>query len=287
MKFSYRQEFATEPIAEALRRRGWQTIPSDRPEEALLDASADIVMAPALEYGRSLGPVDYALVPGFGITTRGFAGLLKLVFNKGLVSFSSLAVKRADAAEALVARMILVEKHDIEPAIVSVAEDAALEEMLAVADAALLAGEDAVFRAGSSTSLLDLTDEWEDAMETPLPYMLAWGRVGMVPQSAIDELQSARDEAVLMFADRAAQHPMSSQANTFYQHYLRGAISYTFGEAELAAVDSFFRYAFYHSIITDIPTIKLLPDGEPAITPSRPQSDASKGNEGSDQSKQQ
>lgn len=257
----------------------------DRPEEALIDGSADIVLAPALEYARALGLIDYALVPGIGITTRGFAGLLKLLFNKGLVGFSSLAVRRADAAETLVARMILVEKHDIDPKIVQLGEEATLETMLASADSALLAGDDAIFNAGTSTSLLDLSDEWEDAMESPLPYMLAWGRIGAVPRQAIDEMQAARDEAVLLFADRAAQHPLSREANVFYQHYLRGAISYTFGEQELAAVDSFFRYAFYYSVVSDIPTLKFLPDGELAGTPAPPQGPGTAG--GPDQSNQQ
>lgn len=285
MKLSYRKEFATEPIAEALRRRGWETIASDRPEEALLNGSADVVLAPALEYGRGLGLVDYALVPGIGITTRGFAGLLKLVFNKGLVGFSSLAVRHAAAPETLVARMILVEKHDIDPKIVQAGEEAGLETMLASADSALLAGDDAIFNAGGNPSLLDLSDEWEDAMDSPLPYMLAWGRIGEVSQGVIDQMQAARDEAVLLLADRAALHPDSGQANIFYQNYLRGAVSYTLGEAELAAVDSFFRYAFYYSVVSDIPTLKFLPDGEPAGMPAPPQNGGS--TNGPDQPNQQ
>lgn len=287
MRFAYRKEFATEPIAEALRRRGWETVATDRPEAGLLDDGADIIMAPALEYGRSLGLVDYALVPGFGIVTGGFAGLLKLVFNRRLVNFSSLAVKDRQGAETSIARMVLVEKHDIDPRIVTVAPDATLEEMLARTDAALLVGDDAIFNAGSSTSLLDLSDEWEDTVEEPLPYMLAWGRIGAVPASAIAELLAARDEAVLMLADRAALHPMSNEANIFYQHYLRGEITYTLGEAGLAAVDAFFRYAFYYSVVADMPALKLLPDGEPAVVPSRPEKSGPGESGGPDQSQQQ
>lgn len=287
MRFSYRKEFATEPIAEALRRRGWEGVVSDHPGKALLDNSADIIIAPALDYARSLGLVDYALVPGFGIITGGFAGMLKLVFNRGLVNFSSLAVRDATAAETAIARMVLMEKHDIDPRIITVPEGTSLDAMLQHADAALLAGDDAIFNAGARTTLLDLSDEWEDAMEAPLPYMLAWGRTGEVPQGAIDELLAARDEAVLTLADRAAQHQQSAEANVFYQRYLRGDITYTLDVAGLAAADVLYRYAFYYSVIADMPALKLLPEGEPAMIPIRPENGNPGRADAPDQSQQQ
>jgi predicted solute-binding protein len=268
MKFAYRKEFATESLAEALRRRGWETITTEHPEELLSRGVADIAFTSPLRFAQAIGSVDHAIVPGISITTRGFAGLLKLVFNKGLVSFESVAIKNPTGAEAVIAMMILAEKHDIEPRVVPVAADASLDAMLAAADCALLVGDDAIFNSGGSSSLLDLTDEWEDVVEAPLPYMIAWGRVGAVPQAAIDELAAARDEAVLLLADAAAQHANAAAANTFYQRYLRGEISYTLNESEIAALDAFFRYAFYYSAITDIPTIKLLPDGELANFPA-------------------
>lgn len=268
MKFAYRKEFATEPVAEALRRRGWETIALEHSEELLARFEADIVFTSPIEFARSLGVVDFALVPGVSITTRGFAGMLRLVFNKGLVSFESIAVKDPGSAEALIALMILAEKHDIVPRVVAVPVDATVDAMLAAADCALLVGDDAIFNTGANRSLLDLTDEWEDVVESPLPYMIAWGRIGAVPQAAIDELAAARDEAVLTLADHAARSVQPAEANAFYQNYLRGAISYTLNDAETAALDAFFRYAFYYSAISDIPAIKLLPDGELASFPA-------------------
>ncbi|MDB5033224.1 MAG: hypothetical protein JWQ98_465 [Chlorobi bacterium] len=270
MRFAYRKEFATEPIADALGRRGWEIVATDHPGELVNQGEADIALTPSLEYAHAIGVVDYALVPGLAITTRGFAGLMRLAFNKGLISFGSMAVKDPTAAEIAIARIVLSEKHDIVPKIVKVAPDASIADMLAVADCALVVGDEAIFAASSHTSALDLTDEWEDAVEAPLPYMVAWGRVAMVAQGALDDLTAARDEGVLTLADRAALHPQSAQANAFYQRYLRGEIDYTMGEPEFQALDALYRYAFYHLHIPDIPAIKLLPDGEPATTPTRP-----------------
>lgn len=222
-----------------------------------------------MDFARAIGVVEFAFVPGLSITTRGFAGLLKLVFNKGLVSFESIAMKNPKGAEGVIALMILAEKHDIEPRIVTLPAEASLDEMLAAADCALLVGDDAIFNSGGSSSLLDLTDEWEDVVEAPLPYMVAWGRIGAIPAAAIEELAAAREEAVLTLADCAAQHQQTVAANAYYQRYLRGEISYTLNESETAALDAFFRYAFYYSAISDIPTIKFLPDGELANFPAQ------------------
>ena len=136
--------------------------------------------------------------------------------------------------------------------------------MLAAADCALVVGDDAIFGTAGYTSLLDLTDEWGDAVEAPLPYMIAWGRVGTLSPERLADFTAARDEAVLTFADRVARHPRSAEANAFYQHYLRGEVDYVLGTEEIAALDTFYRYAFFHSAIVDIPAIKFLPDGEPA-----------------------
>lgn len=268
MIFAYRKEFATEPIAEALRRRGWQTVASDHPEELLARGEASIAFAPPLELARSIGVLEYALVPQVAITTRGFAGLAVLVFNKGLTSFGSIALKKPHDTESIIAVMLLAEKHNIDPKIVPAPEDASIADMLALADCALLVGDDAIFDANGNRSLLDLTDEWEDVVEAPLTYMVAWGRTGEVPQAALDDLAAARDEAVLTFADRASQHSQPDAANAFYQRYLRGEIEYDLGPAELAALDAYFRYAFYYTVITDIPALKLLPDGTPAEYPA-------------------
>jgi predicted solute-binding protein len=270
VKFAYRTEFATEPLARALEMRGWETIPADRPGDLLLAGEADVVLTPALDYARCLGLVDYALVEGFGIFTAGFAGLIEILFNKHLVSFQSLAVKDAAAAETIVAKVLLSEKHDIVPKLIQVGRGASLQEMLAAADSALLAGDDAIFEKSGNPSLLDVSDEWEDTTETPLPYMLAWGRVQEVPQGALDDLLAARDQAVLLLPDHVARHSSAEQANVFYQRYLRGNIRYSMENGDIRALDAFFRYAFYHGAIADIPAIKFLPDGAPADLPAPP-----------------
>lgn len=260
MRLLYTPEFMLDPIAEDLASRDWDVGHSDNPGADLVEGKADIVITPALDYGRHLGMVDYALIPGFGVTAGGFAGVMKIVFNAGLETIDRLAVRDASHASVIIAQMLLVEKHGIEPDLVEVSGDADLSVMLEVADGALLSGDDALFSPASLTQVLDLADEWEDVNETFLPYALAWGREGIVPQPVIDEFLAARDQAVLTLADRSVGHTHQAEAAEFYQRYLKGDIRYALTETEATDVlNPLFHYAFYHGIINDIPSIKFLP----------------------------
>lgn len=266
MRLRYKDEFLLRPIADVLALRGWDVAPSTNPGEDLIEGRADLVLAPALDYGRFLGLVDYSLVPGFGVTARGFAGIMKVVFNTGLGTISTLAVRNAHSAATLIATIILVEKHGIEPQLVEVEEDADISVMLEVADGALLTGDEAIFASPTLTNALDLADEWEDITEHALPYALAWGKTGRIPQAVLDEFLKARDEAVLTLADRTSGHEQAELAAAFYQRYLRGDIAYSLPEEEANDVlTPIFHYAFYHGIINDIPAIKYLP-GEDSQT---------------------
>ncbi|MBC8144080.1 MAG: hypothetical protein H7X80_00765 [bacterium] len=269
MRFAYRKEFATEPLARVLQQRGWIVMAYDDPAQALLDHSADIVLTPALDYARNVGIVDYALTPGVGIVTSGFAGVNKLLFKPGLTDFTTIATRDVSSSDTMIARIVLSEKHNIEPTFIA-APAASVEEMLKRADAAFLAGDDAVFDLTGMHSYLDLTDEWEDLSGTPLPYMIAWGRVGLVDEAMLADFTSARDAAVLTIADSAARHAHSAEANAFYERYLRGSIRYTLEDADLVGLDALYRFAFYYALVSDVPSIKYLPDGEPANIPEPP-----------------
>jgi predicted solute-binding protein len=263
MRFAYRPEYASEVFATSLRERRWETIAHPAPGELLLAGSAEIVMTPPIEYATSLGVVDYALVPGVGIATRGFAGLIKLAFNRGLVNIETVATSDVESSESVLSQIILSEKHDLDPTFVA-RKESDCAAMLGSADAALLVGDDALFRCPADIPHFDLTDEWEDMTDGPLPYLITWGRIGSVSQAELDALSEARDAAVLTLADTAARHEHSREAQRFHERYLQGAISYTIGDDELDALDHFYRYAFYYGKIIDIPTIKMLPDGDVA-----------------------
>lgn len=267
MILGYTPQFALEPLVAALQRQGWTLHPTNEPEEMLLADTADVVITSPLEYASSLGVVDYALVPEFGIMTGGFAGLLSLMFKQGLTSINTVAVKQPHGFAALVTKIILLEKYDIEPRCIPLPADSTLDQMVAAADAALLAGDDVIFDASGTRSMFDLSDEWEDMAETMLPYLVAWGRVGRLTQEQLQGFAAAAQEAGLAIPDAAARSVHPTLAGRFHQRYLRGDVRYGLREDDLPGLTTLYRYLFYHGMIQDMPALKYLPNGEPAGTP--------------------
>ena len=267
MRLAYISELLTEPIAEELRKKGWETVASANPGADLAAGKADLVLAPALDYGRHLGVVDYALVPDFGIIARGITGLMRIAFPAGRETLSSIAVRSMKSASSILAGIILIEKHGIEPDFVEVSEETDLAVLFEAADGAVLSGDMAINSLPYHPMALDLSDEWEDLTESPLPYLLAWGRVGAVPQEAIDEVLKARDQMTLTFPDRIAQSASPEGLQMIYERYLAGDIQFSLPREEASEIlTPLFHYPFYHGIISDIPTIKFL-DEEPETPP--------------------
>ncbi|MCB0711972.1 MAG: hypothetical protein KDD67_06550 [Ignavibacteriae bacterium] len=259
MRLVYTSELLTEPIAEELRRKGWETIASENPGADVVAGKAEVAIGSALDYSRHLGLTDYALVPDFGIITYGIAGLIRITFPPGRESLSSIAVHSLNSASTILAGILLIEKHGIEPNFVEVSEDADLQVMFEAADGAVLSGDSAINSLPHHSMALDLSDEWEDLTDAPLPYTLAWGRTGHVPSESIDELLKARDQMVLTFPDRIAQSESPEGLQLIYERYLSGSIQFSLPREEASNIlTPLFHYPFYHGIISDIPTVKFL-----------------------------
>jgi predicted solute-binding protein len=261
---AYRRELVTLPIVSALEERGWAARAAADPAAELLAETADIVLTPALDYARNVGVVDFALVPGVGIVCEGVSGLVTLLFNRGLTGLNRIATREPEGAEALVARIILAEKHGLDPQLVGARPDAPLNAMLSSADAALLVGDEAVMGPHEG-SLFDISDEWQDLTESPFPYMLAWGRTGEVDELALDALRAACEEAPRLLPVLAAGHGDGGSA--LAGSVVSGAVRYELRPTDLIGLDTLFRLAFYHGVVTDVASIKYLPDGEPADIP--------------------
>lgn len=270
MILGYTPQFVLEPMVAALQRQGWTLHPTDEPEAMLLAGTADVVITSPMEYASSLGLVDYALVPQFGVMTGGFAGMLKLIFNQGLASINTVAVRQPDGFPALVARIILLEKYDLTPRFIPIPDGSNLDQMLALADAALIAGDEAIFDASGKRSMFDLSDEWEDMAETMLPYLLAWGRIGRLTEPQLQGFAVAAKEAGAAIPDTAARSANPTLAGRFHQRYLLGDVRYGLRDEDLPGLTALYGYLFYHGAIHDMPTLKYLPDGELAGPPLTP-----------------
>ena len=264
MIVAYRPDIITEPLAEELARIGWQTRQVSDPGLHVADGTADIALGPALGYGEHLGGLDFGLLPNFGVTLSGITGLLRIAFRPGGSELTKLAVRSTAQLETIAAGLVLIEKHDIEPEFVEVGEEGDYASMLEEGvDGAVLSGGDALASALRKVGGLDLGDEWEDLTGEPFPYLLAWGNSTRITEREVREFQGARDRFLLSLPDLAARSEQPELLEALHQAYLSGQVQFSIAPEDLpTTLNPLFHYAFYHGIIQDIPTIKMVPPQE-------------------------
>lgn len=247
-----------------LRDEGWTIVPYDpytgneELQSLLVSGKVDVVLTSPLEYAGSLGIVDYGLVPGLAVTTRGIPSIVRLLFGEGRGDIRTIASRNGHPYEVLVTRILLAEKYDLAPEVTEVSDEFVAADMLAVADAALLAGDEAILEAVEHRSQLDITDEWEDTVEESLPYLIAWGRLDGISPAMVESIIRARDSVQQHLVDVVSRHPAAAEADRFRAACDRGDISYMLDDDAIRALDTFYRYAFYHGAIQDIPSLKYV-----------------------------
>jgi chorismate dehydratase len=247
-------------------------IPGDRMHRPFADAirahpglkesvAAPAVLARDLEArildAAFLSPIDFArnaseylIVPGTGIFSSHPNNAVAVRFRPGLRSIQTLAVPPVSVSDIVLARILLAERYDLSPRIVPVA--GSLDEMLAKADAALLAGDDALRAAATAPAALDLVEEW--IVLTGLPYVHSFcvAREGGLLPSEWSNLADAGNNAA-----PGKEHVEEDAAS--------GAmLQYGLPEDAREGVREFLRYAFYHGILPDVPDLRFFGEDDVA-----------------------
>ncbi len=196
--------------------------------------------------GAFLSPIDYAreyqmyrLVPRTGISSSGKSGMISLFFREGARSISTVAADPGFSSEIVLAHLVLVEKYDVRPSIVPMSGP--VGEMLRRADAALVAG-DAALQLSDQSNKIDLVDEWTDITDLPFVHGIWVTREGSLSDREIDIL--------------AGSGIAGSQGGDGLPR-----LDYELSDAPVRGLGEFFRMAYYHGVLHDIPDVRFLMTG--------------------------
>lgn len=199
--------------------------------------------------GAFLSPIDYArdysryrIVPSVGVASERESAAVSLLFRESLHRVGSIAVDPSAGSEVVLTHIIFAEKYDSVPKIVPMI--GTIEQALEKADAVLQLGKPGPEMKGRKNKL-DLVDEWSDI--TGLPYVHGFW---VVPEEAlsVSELQS-----IIESGREGASNLKSISRDT---RYLR-RFGYELNGEVLSALAEFYRMAFSHGILKDLPDIKL------------------------------
>jgi chorismate dehydratase len=139
---------------------------------------------------------------------------------------------------------VLKEKYDIAPQLVPV--NASLEIALGKADAALLVGDASVAWQGRINKI-DLVDEWMDLTGLPFVHGI-W--------AAREDALSAGEIDMIVESGRKGSSSIGREYDGDRQLYLQD-FRYELDDEIIQGLTEFFRMAYYHGILKDIPEIRF------------------------------
>lgn len=217
----------------------------------------DLGLIPSIEYAR--GPEPYCMVPGVAIATRGPVLTVRLFWRGDLRDVRRVALDTSSRTSAALLRVLMREKFGMAPEFVAARPD--LQEMLTLADAALLIG-DAVFGAeDTGCESLDLGEEWVEFTGHPFVFAFWAGRPGALSPPQVDQLVQARDRGRARVREIArgfcAGQKEAGLPAAFYERYLTDHICFELGEAELTGLRAFYRLAHRHGLIPGVPELRF------------------------------
>lgn len=203
----------------------------------LRSGALDVSFIPPIEYARE--GTRYVVLPGAAVSSREADDTVTLHVRRGGHGIATLAADPACQSEIVLAMILLQEQFHVRPAIVPVG--GGLEAMLERADAALLAGHASLRHAGARAARLDLVEHWVEL--TGLPYVHGFW-------CAHQDRLTRRELAAFTEGMRAAARETENDP--------AGPVSCTFDPEEQEAVDQFFRLAFYHGMLPDVPDLRFV-----------------------------
>lgn len=230
----------------------------------LRNKEADVAFVTPLEYGRESS--DYEIISGIGVASRRANDTVSLFFARDIRQIHSVAVDPSSAAEAVLAKIILAEEFEIEPAIIPSA--APFDQIPRKADAALLAGDASLKRSVGCARRLDLVDMWIGM--TGLPYVHGFWctRPGNLTDSARTALASAAINGAEHLYDIFGDEQITSSGLSMEQaRQLFASLSFELGEDEKASIREFLHFAYYHGALPDVPDLNFTPSQADDVEP--------------------
>jgi chorismate dehydratase len=214
----------------------------------------DAALLSPIDYARNSN--EYLIVPNICVSGTGNRSTL-LHFREGLRKINTIAADIGLTSEFVLAKIILTEKYDTNPQFIPMAAD--VTRMLSKADAALLVGGPALFSSLDTQCTLDLVEEWVDLTDLPYVHAIWLSRRESLTPSDLYHLTKSCEEGLYHLRDIALAASRDEQSTPEECESYLASFNFKLDEGGLESISEFYRYAFYHGVLDDVPEIKLYP----------------------------
>jgi predicted solute-binding protein len=221
------------------------TLPAECADQ-LRSGVADVGLVPTIELARQR---DLVVVPGSGIICKGAVRSILLVSKKPMEAIETFAADTSSRSSVVLTQVVLARKYGIRPRVRPYPPK--LDEMLDLADAALIIGDPALrldpamneWR-GQPVHVYDLGAEWFELTSLPMVFAV-WAVKNLVADAALASIFEESKQHGLRHLDELAR--IESQRlgldEELVLHYVTESIHYDLGEDERRGMSLYLKYA--------------------------------------------
>ena len=218
--------------------RGWSLVraPIEQCGRMLLSHAVDAALVSPLGYGRGVGSVDYRIVPGPAMMLHDFTNVAGITFAAGATAIRTVTSQTPEDFLVTMGMLILSEKLDAE---------LSMNPTITAADCTI------DLATSGGTAMMDVSEEWADLTDAPLPVALWACRI----EADLDAVAAA----VVAMADAIEERPVSEMLPPSGDHFPReGRITYRWNDDSEEALAAVLDLLFFHQVLREIPAVKLL-----------------------------
>ncbi len=213
-----------------------------------------------------LSPIDYArhgaeycIIPNICVASSVPTNTIQLILKLDLRDINSIAVDVRFTSEIILAKIILEEKYRDSSShqklqFVPMMPD--IDAMLAKADAALVVNEIPNSYKKSGVFTLDLVEEWNDLTDLPYVHGFWVGREEELTEQEARALLTAKNNGVLLQLQIAQEVARKLNLPIGETTQYLSSFSHDLGKREEESLTEFIQYAYYHTVIGDVPEIR-------------------------------
>lgn len=220
--------------------------------QKLQRGETDLGVIPSIEYARS--EVPYRIVPDASISSRGPVQSILLFHTVPFHRITSVALDTSSRTSVALTHIILKDKYGIN--FTAIGHPPVLDEMLAVADAALVIGDPALEYTNRPEARKDLGKEWTELTKLPFVYAFWAGKAQAINAAEVEILIRAKEAGLNALQEIATAYASTHvHPREFYLSYLCDHLKYPLGPDECAGLMEFYRRAHRLGLINAVPEL--------------------------------
>jgi len=201
----------------------------------------DLGMVPSITYVDRPGD---RIVPGICIGSDGPVASVALFSRRPMTEVRSIALDTSSRTSATLVRILCRRRFAITPTFIEHAPD--LSAMLAVADAALLIGDAALFldHASHGAQKFDLGDLWTEMTGLPFVWAFWAGRSDAATPAIVNVLRAAARQGTTHLDEIGAAYCADDPVSIpVAQRYLRENLTYDLSPRAVQGLETYYREA--------------------------------------------